>query len=158
MTTTEYSVTSNSVTETHHLGTRIGELLQPGACLGLTGDLGAGKTHLVKGIAAGLGVGDPSTVNSPTFVIVNEYDGRLHVYHVDVYRLHAAEELSAIGFDEMIQAGGVVLVEWADRIDSIMPSDRAIIHLEHLAPTVRRIRIQSHGKQSQSWVAALADS
>ncbi len=153
----EHCVTTNSVEETLALGRRLGEGVTPGACIGLTGALGAGKTQLVKGVAEGVGVADPAAVNSPTFVIVNEYAGRLAVYHVDVYRLAGEEELIAVGFEEMLHAGGLVIVEWADRVESSLPDDRVSIHLEHVAETVRGIRLVARGDRSRKIMGALGD-
>lgn len=153
----EYCFTTNSVEETLALGRRLGEGVTPGACIGLTGALGAGKTQLVKGVAEGVGVANPATVNSPTFVIVNEYVGRLRVYHVDVYRLAGAVELMAVGFEEMLHAGGLVIVEWADRVESLLPDDRICIHLEHVAETVRGIRLVAQGDRSRKIMGALGD-
>ena len=116
-----FTLTSQSVEQTQTLGRRLGAFLQPGDVVALVGQLGAGKTYFVKGIAAGLGVADDRQVNSPTFVLVNEYSGRVPVHHLDVYRLGEPEELTAIGFDEMCTSGGVVIVEWADRVREVMP-------------------------------------
>ena len=107
---------SNSVPETFAIGRAVGACMAADDVVGLVGCLGAGKTHLTKGIACGLGVPDPRLVNSPTFVLVNEYEGRLHIFHVDAYRLSGVRELEAVGFDEICASGGVVLIEWADRI------------------------------------------
>ncbi len=113
--------TTASVAETIALGRRIGEQISQGDVLALVGRLGAGKTHLAKGIAIGLGVVDERGVNSPTFVLVNEYDGRLPIHHIDAYRLSSADELAALGFEEMLADPCVVLIEWADRVVSAVP-------------------------------------
>ncbi len=152
------SVTSASVDQTRSLGRRVGELLQPGICIGLVGPLGAGKTQFVKGLAAGVGVPDDVTVNSPTFVIVNEYPGRLHVYHVDAYRLGGVDELAALGFEEMTRSGGVVAVEWADRVAALLPEDHLAVHFDHTGESSRHITLRAFGPQSQSIAAALAAS
>lgn len=111
----------------------------PGDVIGLVGPLGAGKTQLVKGIAAGLGVTEERRVSSPTFVLVNEYDGRLHLWHVDVYRLADVRELDAIGFDEMVASGGVVVVEWADRAAALLPTATIWMELTPEGESRRRI-------------------
>ncbi len=100
----------------------------PGTVLALTGELGAGKTQLAKGVAAGLGV--KSVVNSPTFVLMNEHVGRLRLYHVDAYRLGDPEEASAAGLLDERQADGVAVIEWADRLDGWLPVERLEIQLE----------------------------
>ena len=137
--TTEF--TSNSVEETLLIGRRIGETLQPGDVIGLVGQLGAGKTHLVKGIAAGLGVANDRLVNSPTFVLVNEYAGRVDVHHVDAYRLQGAHELEAIGFEETCRSGGVMLVEWADKVVAAMPAGALWIDIAVTGEASRRLKI-----------------
>jgi tRNA threonylcarbamoyladenosine biosynthesis protein TsaE len=122
------SRTSNGPEETHEIGRRIGAAAGPGTVLALTGELGAGKTQLAKGVAAGLGV--ESVVNSPTFVLMNEHLGRLRLYHVDAYRLGDAEEASAAGLLDEREVDGVTVIEWADRLDGWLPEERLDIHLE----------------------------
>jgi tRNA threonylcarbamoyladenosine biosynthesis protein TsaE len=105
--------------ETIKLGEIIGKSLEPGSIIALRGDLGAGKTVLVKGIARGLGIEDEPV--SPTFVIMNAYEGSIPLYHFDLYRISGADELAGIGYDEFLFGGGVSAVEWADRIEEIFP-------------------------------------
>ena len=109
----------NSSEETLKLGEIIGKSLNPGSIIALVGDLGAGKTVLVKGIAQGLGIEEEP--NSPTFVIMNYYEGRIPLYHFDLYRLSDEDELIGIGYDECFFGNGVCAVEWADRISDIFP-------------------------------------
>jgi len=134
-------IQSRGVQETIEIGRTIAGILAPGDIIGLTGCLGAGKTHLVKGIAAGLGLGDGRCVTSPTFVLVNEYGGRLRVFHVDAYRLHSAADLESLGFQEMCDSGGVVLVEWADRVREAVGLDALWIELAIIGETERRLLI-----------------
>jgi len=136
-------IESNDVSATLRIGRALGVALQPGDLVGLVGPLGAGKTHLVKGIAAGLQVADQREVNSPTFVLVNEYDGRLHIFHLDAYRLGSGEELAALGFEEMCGSGGVVLVEWADRVCEALGEDALWIELLPTGENQRRLRLQT---------------
>jgi tRNA threonylcarbamoyladenosine biosynthesis protein TsaE len=113
---------------THALGVALGRAAFPGAVLALVGELGAGKTGIARGIAEGLAV--PGRVTSPTFVIVQVHDGgRLPFAHADLYRLGDASELDAIGFADVLAAGGVVAVEWADRFPDALPADRLVIAL-----------------------------
>jgi len=130
------------VDETRAAGRVVADVLGPGDVIGLVGPLGAGKTQFVKGLAAGLGVADERGVNSPTFVLVQEYRGRLTLYHVDAYRLGRAGELAALGFDELCDAGGVVVVEWVDRVESLMPDDAIRIELSPLDATGRRLVVR----------------
>ncbi|MBI5762364.1 MAG: tRNA (adenosine(37)-N6)-threonylcarbamoyltransferase complex ATPase subunit type 1 TsaE [Planctomycetes bacterium] len=141
MTNEPLTIESHSVEDTLRIGRAIGNALVGGEVIGLMGELGAGKTHLVKGIASGLGVNDDRIVNSPTFVLVNEYAGRVPVYHLDAYRLSDAGQLAALGFDEMCDAGGVVIVEWADRVKEAMPESTQWITLVSCGESDRRITI-----------------
>lgn len=141
MTHDPLTIESHSVEDTLRIGRTIGEALVGGEVIGLMGELGAGKTHLVKGIAAGLGVTDDRIVNSPTFVLVNEYAGRIPVYHLDAYRLADAGQLAALGFDEMCDSGGVVIVEWADRVRDAMPEGSQWITLVSSGESDRRLTL-----------------
>ncbi len=142
---------SASPQATYHFGRLLGQQVEPNAVIGLIGPLGAGKTHLVKGIAAGLDVPEVRTVCSPTFVIVREHIGRMRLYHVDTYRVCSAD-IAALGFDEMCKAGGLVVVEWADRIIDIMPEDRLTVTLEPTAAQQRRLICLAHGAQSEGLI------
>src|SRR5215472_8776139 len=97
-------------------GRRLAELLFPGAVVALVGPLGAGKTHLVRALAEGLGIADSRVVSSPTFVLIQEYDARLPIYHFDAYRLKNPAEFANLGIEEYFAAEGVCLIEWADRV------------------------------------------
>jgi len=137
-------IRTNSAEETIELGRRIGEQLRGGEVIGLAGQLGSGKTCLVKGIAAGVGAeGGGEGVNSPTFVIVNEYFGRLEVYHIDAYRLDSVEQFEQIGFDDYCHPGSVVVIEWADKVAAALEGIEVIgVELRHRGPTVRSIDIK----------------
>ena len=132
------TIETHSVEQTLDLGERVGRQLARGAVVALIGPLGSGKTHFVKGVARGNDTPADVVVTSPTFVIVNEYPGRLRLYHVDVYRLHGPADLEAIGFDEMVESGGAVLVEWADRVAECMPADHLRVEIEITGATDRR--------------------
>lgn len=121
------SLTSDSATRTRGVGRALGRLASPGTLLALTGPLGAGKTELAKGVAEGLGV--TSVVNSPTFVLMNEHDGRLRFFHVDAYRLADPQEARDAGLLDERQAAGVTVIEWADRLDGWLPPARLEIEL-----------------------------
>lgn len=111
--------TTQSEAETVNLGERLGASLQPGSALLLYGDLGAGKTALVRGIAKGLGI-DPVEVSSPTFVLIQEYTGRLKLYHVDLYRVEGAA-VDDLGLEELAEGSAVVVIEWAERLPRPFP-------------------------------------
>ena len=118
------TIESKSERETIKIGKRIGEALPPGAVVALIGELGSGKTRFVKGLAAGLGFADSSAVTSPTFKMLNVYDGRVKIYHVDAYRIFnrktLEENYSDLYIDEASDSGGVVAVEWADRLKPLL--------------------------------------
>src|SRR5262245_6333922 len=132
---------------THELGVRLGRALFPGAVVALIGQLGAGKTHLVRAIAEGLGVPDGRAVTSPTFVLIQEYDGRCPVYHFDVYRLAGAVPFAELGAHEYLEGDGVCLIEWADRVESCLPAERLDVTLEVTGEHSRRATLRAHGER-----------
>ncbi len=137
-------IISNSPQETIEFGRRIGSQLKGGEVIGIYGLLGSGKTHLIKGIAAGAGAQDSKQVNSPTFVIVKEYAGRLDIYHIDAYRLNSIAEFEMLGFDEYCRPQSVVLIEWADKIESALHAiDYIRIELQHAGQTKRKIHVEN---------------
>ena len=132
---------STSPRQTQALGRALGRILRSGDFLALTGPLGAGKTQFMKGVATGLGVPNEQPVVSPTFVLIREYVGRLKLYHIDAYRLAAADELLALGLDElMAEPGAAVALEWADRVAEAVPPRACRIDFEHAGPRTRLIR------------------
>ena len=133
--------TTDSVEETMSLGGRLAEVLVPGAVLALYGDLGAGKTHFVKGIAEALGV-SPAEVRSPTFTILSVHDaGARPLYHFDAYRVQTPDEFVELGFDEYAHGDGITCIEWADRIPDLLPPDTIHLRFHHVAPSRRRITL-----------------
>ena len=133
------SITSRSPAETFAYGQSVADSLQPGAVLALRGDLGAGKTHFVKGIAAGLGA-SPDDVTSPTFTLVHEYvGGRLPVFHFDLYRLENADEVLRIGLDDYLAEDGVLVIEWADKFPELLPDGTRWLHFRVLEGDDREI-------------------
>lgn len=118
---------TNSPTETWSLGKIIAKLLLPGDVICLNGDLGAGKTALSQGIAAGLGINEP--VTSPTFTLINEYQGGLPLYHFDVYRLGGPEDMEDLGYEEYFYGQGVCLIEWANLVKDVLPAERLEISI-----------------------------
>jgi tRNA threonylcarbamoyladenosine biosynthesis protein TsaE len=127
-----------SPAETIKLGERLSRELQPGDVVALYGDLGSGKTHLVKGIAAGLGL-DPADAASPTFVLVHEYPTRPPLYHFDAYRIERPAEFAAIGFAEYAGADGICVVEWPERIEPLLPPGTTRLRLTALEGDARRV-------------------
>ncbi|HLE88534.1 MAG TPA: tRNA (adenosine(37)-N6)-threonylcarbamoyltransferase complex ATPase subunit type 1 TsaE [Candidatus Limnocylindria bacterium] len=136
---------SHAPRETRGIGRALGAAAGPGTLLALIGPLGAGKTQLAKGVAEGLGV--RSVVNSPTFVLMNEHVGRLRLFHVDAYRLGDPDEAFAAGLLDDRAAGGVTVVEWADRLDGLLPVERLELAIEPdpARATGRRITWRASG-------------
>ena len=117
-----------SLEETQKFGVKLGNALKKGDILCLNGDLGAGKTTLTKSIGIGLGVNE--YITSPTFALINQYSGKLPVYHFDVYRLENVEEIYVLGFDEYFYGNGVCIIEWADKIEKMIPKERIVVDIE----------------------------
>jgi tRNA threonylcarbamoyladenosine biosynthesis protein TsaE len=144
-----FDFTSTSVAQTERLGMRIGELLRPRDVVCLSGELGAGKTVLARGI--GRGWGTAARVTSPTFVLVNEYprlrDGAM-LYHVDCYRLENAFDITTAGLEYIVESPGALMIEWAERIAGLLPEDRLWITLAYENPTKRRMRFAASGDRS----------
>ncbi len=143
----------HSLNDTAQLGRSLSQQLFPGAVIALTGPLGAGKTHLVRFIAEGLEVTDPDAVNSPTFVLVQEYEARLPIFHFDAYRLQNVGEFYDLGAYEYLDAGGVCLIEWADRVREALPPDRLDLHLEILAAESRSLQGRATGRHADRLAA-----
>ncbi|MDD4202924.1 MAG: tRNA (adenosine(37)-N6)-threonylcarbamoyltransferase complex ATPase subunit type 1 TsaE [Candidatus Omnitrophica bacterium] len=134
---------SSSLEQTLSIGEKLVKTLLPGTVIALKGDLGAGKTVFTKGIAKGLGIKDYRHVNSPTFVIIKEYQkGIMPLYHFDVYRLNDIEELETIGYKEYFYGDGISVVEWANKIEEALPDKRVDVYLEHVDEHTRKITIK----------------
>ena len=130
---------SYSIDETYEIGRKIGSQLKKGYIICMTGDLGAGKTALTKGIAAGLKIKD--YVVSPTYTLINEYKGQLPLYHFDVYRLNGCEDMYDLGYEEYFYGDGVVVVEWADIVEDLIPEERLWITIKRTNKEDERIII-----------------
>lgn len=141
---------------TQAFGRRLGELLFPGAVVALVGQLGAGKTHLVRAVAEGLGLADGRAVSSPTFVLIQEYPTQLPVYHFDAYRLHGEAEFAELGAHEYFEGDGVCLVEWADRVRGALPAEHLRITLTVTGEHSRRADVEATGERYDKIVKALA--
>ena len=132
--------TTNSPAETEKIGVALSKILSPGTVIAYRGDLGAGKTAFTRGLARGLGVNDP--VTSPTYTIVNEYlGGRMPLFHFDMYRLHSADDLWDIGWEDYLERGGICAVEWSENVADAM-EDAITVTIEKLGEESRRITIE----------------
>jgi tRNA threonylcarbamoyladenosine biosynthesis protein TsaE len=118
---------TKSPSETSDCGARLGELLLPGDFVALTGELGAGKTQFVKGVAAGLNVASSDPVTSPTYALLNIYNGRIPLFHFDLYRLKDETDIAELGFEEYFRGDGACIVEWAERLGELLPKENIII-------------------------------
>ena len=151
-----FVVTTRSPAETRRLGRALGRLLRPGDFVGLVGDLGAGKTLFVRGVAEGAGVPKDAYVASPTFAIVNFYrGGRVPLQHADFYRIESADELFAIGFEDLVGGEGATVVEWIDRVPEAAPADRLEVVFEVKGPRARRLRLFARGERARALVRGL---
>lgn len=139
----EVDFVSHSPSQTHKTGIVLGRLAMPGDIILLFGELGAGKTTFTKGIADGLEVQD--NVNSPTFTLVNEYRGRLPLYHLDCYRLESGREALDFGLEEYLYGDGLVVIEWPERIAEELPEETLTVKLSHLSESKRGIRLDPIG-------------
>jgi tRNA threonylcarbamoyladenosine biosynthesis protein TsaE len=140
--TVPLEIITTATAQTLAAGRLLGALLRGGDVVALSGPLGAGKTHFVKGIARGIGVSADEPVVSPTFVLVREYAGDLTLYHIDAYRLGSADELRELGLDEMrTDPDGVIAIEWADRFADVLPASTCRVELAHSGPETRTLRV-----------------
>jgi tRNA threonylcarbamoyladenosine biosynthesis protein TsaE len=146
-------ITTRSEAETEALGMTLARLLRPGSVVALRGDLAAGKTCLVRGMARAL-TGD-AAVHSPTFTLVNEYGSPPALYHFDLYRLRGPEELFALGYEERFGGTAMAAVEWAERAEPLLPAHRVEIAMRHAGGDIREIRIRDLGCLPEGWQTAL---
>jgi tRNA threonylcarbamoyladenosine biosynthesis protein TsaE len=145
-----------TLAETEDFGRKLGTLLFPGAVVALVGQLGAGKTHLARAIAEGLGVKNPAAVTSPTFVLIQEYPARLPIYHFDAYRLSGPREFAELGVDEYFRGDGVCLVEWADRVSATLPAEHLRIEIHVVDENRRRFEVTATGSRYIELLRTLA--
>jgi tRNA threonylcarbamoyladenosine biosynthesis protein TsaE len=141
-----FSVITSSPEQTWEIGQLLGKLLDAGDSVCLYGDLGAGKTNFTYGIARGLDVQD-QYITSPTFTFVNEYKGRVPLYHIDLYRVKGPDELENIGFDEYIESDGVTVIEWAERAEDELPTECLSVYLSHVDDHSREVGFLAEGER-----------
>ena len=134
------TVVTNSERETEQVGRELAVTLSPGSVVALYGDLGAGKTAFVRGLAEGLGI--DGSVSSPTFTIVNEYRGRIPLFHFDMYRLSGSDELFEIGWEDYLDRGGVCAVEWSENVEDAFLEDTIRVRIKKLSDSAREITVE----------------
>ena len=138
---------TESPAETQALGEQIGKTLKQGEVIALIGDLGTGKTCLTQGIARGVGIASDEVVNSPSYILINEYNGRIPIYHIDLYRLEDSAEIAELGLSEYVEGDGICIIEWAERMADTLPDTAIKIHItlaevsdnEMLEPTLQSL-------------------
>jgi tRNA threonylcarbamoyladenosine biosynthesis protein TsaE len=149
-----FSVVASGPEQTWRIGEALGTKLAAGDTVCLYGDLGAGKTSFSYGIAQGLQVKE-RYITSPTFTFVNEYEGRVPFYHIDLYRLKSTEELEGIGFEEYINADGVTVIEWAERAEGALPEERLSVYFTYLNEDSREIGFLGEGERYHKLIDVL---
>jgi tRNA threonylcarbamoyladenosine biosynthesis protein TsaE len=142
-------ITTRSPDETRRLAARLGRLARPGDVIALVGELGAGKTTFVTGLAEGLAVPRETRVQSPTFTLVNEYQGRLPLYHIDLYRIAEAGELDELGLHEYLGGAGLCAVEWFDRFPEVAPAGYLEVGFEFEGERGRHLTVTPHGAAAE---------
>ena len=151
--TAPVTLTTATPSATRRIGERIGRRLRAGDVVLLAGELGAGKTVLAQGIARGLGISDP--VKSSSFVIMNEYEGRLRLFHADLYRLEDPAQVAELALDELA-ADGVLVVEWPERAPRELPADHLLVRLDYAGAHGRTVEISAAGERYEAIVRAFA--
>jgi tRNA threonylcarbamoyladenosine biosynthesis protein TsaE len=146
-------IVSPSSSDTQKLGQELGQLLDAGDIVCLSGELGSGKTVLSKGIAQGLGVSHERAVRSPSFVLIHRYQGRVAIYHVDLYRLEGPTDIVDIGLRDLLGGDGVAVIEWADKLETSLPAERLDITLAHRTEGTRLITISPQGGRYDQLIA-----
>lgn len=150
----DWRLDTASAEETHHLGRCLGHIIVEPAIILLSGDLGAGKTCMTQGIARGLGVPDDEAITSPTYTLMNQYEGRLPVYHFDLYRLADSEEMDELGMEEYLPGEGVAVIEWADRFPGLC-RDGLDIRICHRGLENRTLHFHAIGPAGENLLEAL---
>ena len=133
---------TESPEETQSLGEELGKKLKPGHVIALIGDLGTGKTCLTQGIARGVGLAPNEVVNSPSYILINEYNGNIPIYHIDLYRIETSEEIVELGLGEYVNGDGICIIEWADRMENALPERCIKVHITWIGENARSIRIE----------------
>ena len=148
-------IISKSPERTLEIGIELGRPLEKGAVVALVGRLGSGKTALTQGLARGLGVDPDEYVSSPSFALVNRYAGRVPIYHIDTYRLGGAAEMVALGYEEYFEPDGVTIIEWADRVEELLPEKRMQVEIEIIDRTTRELSVELIGAWSEKTAAEI---
>ncbi len=133
---------TNSARETMLMGERLAKTLKPGDTIALSGELGSGKTTFTKGIGKGLGIKDSKRINSPTFVLIKEYNGKIPLYHLDLYRLDDLKEIENLAIEEYIYGTGVTVIEWAEKMKCLLPKKYILVRFKVTGENKRKVTIE----------------
>ena len=150
-----FTVVSRSPAQTRTWGKKLGRLLKGGEIIGMSGELGSGKTCFVRGMAEGLEVGEEAWVRSPTFTLINEYDGRLPLYHIDLYRLESRKEMEELNLREYLFSDGVSVIEWFEHLPKDEVEEYLHINFMHGGGNKRKLTFTAHGRQYEKIVEEL---
>ena len=155
MTGRHFQTTTCSPNETQKLGETIGNWINDPLVIGLSGDLGSGKTAFVQGLAAGLDVPGHYYITSPTFTLINEYPGRFPLFHIDLYRLDGKSDLEEIGLDELLYDQAILAIEWVEKVSDSLPTEHLTISFEIADDDCRRICLNAYGHTAVNLIKAL---
>jgi tRNA threonylcarbamoyladenosine biosynthesis protein TsaE len=129
------------------MGRLIGAILERGDIVALIGELGSGKTCLTQGLAKGMGVAENAPVVSPTFTLINEYPGKIPLFHLDVYRLSGPRDLEDMGYEEVFYGGGIIVIEWAEKIRDILPAKTLFVRMRYIDENTREMILEGPGEK-----------
>ena len=150
-------IQSNGTSQTIRLGKKIGSRLRAGDVVALKGELGAGKTQFIKGLASGAGVGKSTYVSSPSFTLINEYPGKVPFYHIDLFRLDIQREAEGLGLEDYFHGEGITAIEWADKIPNLLPKELLRIELLYVGEHTRSFRFLGRGERPEELVKKISD-
>jgi len=153
----QFNTTTGSPEQTLKLGQKLGRLAASATIFALTGDLGSGKTTLTQGIAQGLNVPDGYYITSPSYTLVNQYPGRLPLFHIDLYRIEIAEALDDIGLYEILAEDGIIVIEWADKLDAGILTEYIAVDMKFADEDVRDIRLSAYGLKAEDLLRKLSN-
>ena len=148
-------IQTRTTTETIRIGKSIGSRLLPGDVVALVGELGAGKTQFIKGLAAGAGIRNPAYIASPSFTLINEYPGKTVFYHIDLFRLGKEKEAEELGLEDYFESKGITAIEWADKIPSLLPREFLLVRIAYTGTNRRSLEIIGKGKRYERIVNQL---
>jgi len=148
---------TRSASETARIGKAIGNRLLPGDVVALVGELGAGKTQFIRGLAAGVGIGNATYISSPSFTLIHEYPGEIPFYHIDLFRLGNEKEADELGLDDYFRGTGITAIEWADRIPSLLPKEILFIFIAYIDKDIRSLEIAGKGKRYEDLVKEFSE-